>query len=73
MDLKQAILDLVAQGYSEKAIADAVSADLGEIVHQSHINRIKRGQIADPRHSVGAALIRLHQKATLTHRAAGTG
>jgi hypothetical protein len=70
MELREAIVDLQGLGHSERAIAQAVAAESGQTCTQATINRIKKGVIADPAFSLGAALLRVHHRLTKKRRRA---
>lgn len=59
MDWRTLIEELIASGMTEQSIADAVTRMGPRRVTQPTIHRIKNG--TEPKHSVGAALIRLHR------------
>lgn len=58
MDIRIAIEELVAAGWSETRIAEA----LGNGTKQPTINRIKRGKTKNPGFELGMAIIRLHEQ-----------
>lgn len=64
MELRHAILELQGLGHTERAIAELVAAESGQTCTQATINRIKKGVIADPAFSLGAALLRVHHRLT---------
>lgn len=57
----EVILALIKSGLTEQAIADEVRKD-GIYVAQSTINRIKLGEIEQPKFDLGMAILRLWEK-----------
>lgn len=55
------IAALIESGLTEQAIADRVTKD-GVYVAQSTINRIKTGEIEQPKFDLGMALLRLRDQ-----------
>lgn len=69
MDWNNTIQDLRDHGLSERAISDEVNRILGtEVSDKNMINRIRTGYVREPRWSVGAAIITLHQHRCVTGR-----
>jgi len=64
MELREAIEALQVLGHSEQRIAQLVAEEAGETCTQATINRIKLGRIQNPRFTIGAALLRVHQRLT---------
>jgi len=67
-DLAAIISELVANGYTEQGIADALRSS-GVDVTQSTINRIKRKAL-NPRFDIGIALVHLKERAPRPMRSA---
>lgn len=67
MNFKQAIQELIDAGFTEEQIAAAVRTR-GADCTQSTVNRLKRGLIAEPRFSLGSALLDVHAAALFKPR-----